>query len=197
MLAPAFADPVLATQAVFRAIMDAMARPGAVLTISGPAQAPPPLGRAASAIALTLLDFETPVWLDPPLAQAGDLADWFRFHTGAPLVDDPPRAQFAFIVDPRRMPAFAAFSQGSVEYPDRATTLVLQVGHLADDAGLILSGPGVKGSRELAASPLPPDFVARMRTNRALFPRGVDIILTCDAKVAALPRSVHVATERA
>ena len=45
----------------------------------------------------------------------------------------------------------------------------------------------------VSASPLPADFVARMRANRALFPRGVDIILASVAKLAALPRSVHVA----
>ena len=70
MLVPGFSEPVLASQAVFRTVMEAMARPGQIAEI-GVALAPPaPLGIAAAALALTLLDFETPVWLDPKLAAA-------------------------------------------------------------------------------------------------------------------------------
>jgi alpha-D-ribose 1-methylphosphonate 5-triphosphate synthase subunit PhnH len=196
VLAPAFANPVLASQAVFRSVMDAMARPGKIFVTDGLAQAPPPLGLAAAAVALTLLDYETPVWLDSALAQAPDVAGWFRFHSGAPLTDDPQRAAFAFIADPQHMPEFGAFAQGSMEYPDRAATLVLQVARLSGDEGLCLSGPGIKGSRALFASPLPADFAARLRANRALFPRGIDIVLAADRSLAALPRSVHVATEQ-
>ena len=82
MLAPGFADPVLASQAAFRAIMDAMASPGSIVAVDGLAHAPRPLGRAAAAVALTLLDYETPVWLDPLLAPSPDITDWLRFHTG-------------------------------------------------------------------------------------------------------------------
>ena len=196
MLAPAFADPVRGSQAVFRSVMDAMARPGTIVAAGGLAQAPQPLGLVAAAVALTLIDYETPVWLDPALAQSPEVAAWLRFHTGAPLTDDPRQAAFGFIADPPRMPPFQAFSQGSMEYPDRAATLVLQVERLSDDGGFWLSGPGVRGSWALSAAPLPADFAARMRANRALFPRGVDIVLACATTLAALPRSVHVATER-
>lgn len=197
MLAPAFADPGLASQAVFRSVMDAMARPGTIVPTSGLAQAPPPLGLAAAAVALTLLDYETPVWLDAVLAQSPEVAGWLKFHTGAPLTDDPQRAAFGFVSKPQCMLQFEAFSQGSMEYPDRATTLVLQVDHLSGDDGLRLSGPGIRGSRALFASPLPADFAARMVANRRLFPRGVDIILAAGTNLTALPRSVHVATEQA
>jgi alpha-D-ribose 1-methylphosphonate 5-triphosphate synthase subunit PhnH len=193
MLAPAFADPVRASQAVFRSVMDAMARPGTIVPIGGLAQAPQPLSLAAAAVALTLGDYETPVWLDPALAQSPEIAAWLRFHTGAPLTDDPHQAAFGLIADPSQMPPFESFCQGSMEYPDRAATLVLQIERLSNNGGLCLSGPGIRGSRTLSAAPLPADFAARMRANRALFPRGVDIVLASATKLAALPRSVHVA----
>jgi len=193
MLAPAFADPVRTSQAVFRAVMDAMAHPGSIVATGGLARAPQPLGLAAAAVALTLFDYETPVWLDAALAQSPEIAGWLRFHTGAPCAHEPHQAAFAIIADPSRMPQFDAFSQGSMEYPDRAATLVLQVERLSADAGLRLSGPGIRGSCALSAAPLPADFATRMRTNRALFPCGVDIILASDTMLAALPRSVHVA----
>jgi alpha-D-ribose 1-methylphosphonate 5-triphosphate synthase subunit PhnH len=196
MLTPAFVDPVHASQAVFRAVMDAMAHPGTIVDTSGLAQAPRTLDRGAAAVALTLLDYETPVWLDPALAQSPEVVAWLRFHTGAPVTDDPRQAAFGIIADPPRMPQLEAFSQGSIEYPDRAATLVLQIERLSGTGGFWLSGPGIREGRALFASPLPADFVARMRANRALFPRGLDIIFTSGTTLAALPRSIHLSAEQ-
>jgi phosphonate metabolism protein PhnG/phosphonate metabolism protein PhnH len=55
---------------------------------------------------------------------------------------------------------------------------------------LPLSGPGIPGVRSFSAQPLPPDFPARIAANRALFPRGIDVVLVSANSVAALPRSV-------
>src|SRR6266436_6648310 len=109
MLAPAFVDPVHGSQAVFRSVMDAMARPGMIVAIAGLAQAPQPLGLATAAVALTLIDYETPVWLDPALAQSTEAPVWLRCQPGAPLTDDPRQAALGFIADPLRMPRFEAF----------------------------------------------------------------------------------------
>jgi len=176
--------------------MDAMARPGTIVAAGGLERAPQPLGLAAAAVALTLLDYETPVWLDPALAQSPEIVDWLRFHTGAPVTNDSRQAAFGFIANPSLMPQFEGFSQGSMEYPDRSATLVLQIDHLSASGGFCVSGPGIRGSRTVLAAPLPADFMARMRANRALFPRGLDIILASGTTLAALPRSVHVASEQ-
>jgi alpha-D-ribose 1-methylphosphonate 5-triphosphate synthase subunit PhnH len=192
MLAPAFADPPRATQAVFRAVMEAMARPGRVHPLASGLSAPPPLNPAAAALALTLLDYETPVWLDPPLAAVREVGEWLKFHTGAQLTADGRRAAFAFACDPLRIPAFDFFSLGSFEYPDRSTTLVLQVDDFGRGDRLELFGPGIDGVQSLSAAPLPKNFRARLIANRALFPRGVDLILASRDAIAALPRSVRV-----
>jgi alpha-D-ribose 1-methylphosphonate 5-triphosphate synthase subunit PhnH len=193
MLVPGFSDPVLASQAVFRTVMEAMARPGQIAEIGVTLAPPAPLGIAAAALALTLLDFETPVWLDPKLAAAPEVDGWLKFHTGAPRAAGPTAAAFAFMAEPAAMPVFDAFGLGSVEYPDDSTTLVLEVEALTDGDAFHLSGPGIKEARSLAAAPLPADFAARMAANRARFPRGVDLVLTCGRRLAALPRSVHLA----
>lgn len=191
VVAAGFVEPVLAAQATFRTVMDAMARPGSVRRLAGIA-APAPLSPTAAAIALTLLDYETPFWLDPPLAATPDLARFISFHTGARLTAEPAEAAFAFVAAPAAAPPFAAFPQGSAEYPDRSTTLVLQMTHLAEGDGMTLRGPGIAGARRLAAAPLPADFLAQLADNRARFPRGVDVLLAAHDTVAGLPRSLHV-----
>jgi len=190
-VAAGFAEPVLAAQATFRVVMDAMARPGAVRPLAGIA-APAPLSPTAAAIALTLLDYETPFWLDAPLTNSGEVARFVSFHTGARVTADPAAAAFAFVAAPAAAPLFARFAQGSAEYPDRSTTLVLQIARLAEGDGMVLRGPGIAGTRRLAASPLPADFLDQLAENRAQFPRGVDILLAAPDAIAGLPRSLHV-----
>jgi alpha-D-ribose 1-methylphosphonate 5-triphosphate synthase subunit PhnH len=192
MLALAFDDPVLATQAVFRTVMEAIARPGLARPLPCRLAVPAPLSKTAAAVALTLLDYETPFWLDPRLAAVSEVAAWFKFHTGAPRTMDSAQATFGFVSDPAAMPPFDAFSPGSPEYPDRSTTLVVQVASFDHDDALTLCGPGIAGTRRFSAQPLPADFRTRLIANRDTFPRGVDLILLTQDAVAALPRSIRV-----
>ena len=193
MLAAAFEDPALASQAVFRTVMEAMARPGLARPLPCGLAVPAPLLPTAAAVALTLLDCETPFWLDPALAEAGEVGAWIRFHTGATPVADPAHAAFGFVSVPAAMPAFEAFAAGSIEYPDRSTTLVVQIARFGQGEELKLCGPGIAGTRAFSAQPLPPDFPTRLRANRDMFPRGLDLILVSENAVAALPRSLRVA----
>ena len=193
-LAPAFVEPVHGAQRVFRAVMDAMARPGSIVRLESGLAPPAPLTAAAAATALALVDYETPVWLDAPLAAAPDVVRWLRFHTGAPTTDDPSCAAFAFVSDPAAMPAFDRFALGTPDYPDRSTTLVLQVARLDGGVPLVLRGPGIAGTHTLAAQGLPANFAAGVAANRALFPCGVDVVLVCDDAVAAIPRTTRVET---
>jgi alpha-D-ribose 1-methylphosphonate 5-triphosphate synthase subunit PhnH len=182
----------LADQAVFRAVMDAMAHPGRVNPLAAlPAERPAPLNAGAAAVALCLVDFETPVWLDEA-ARDGHAAAWLRFHTGARITGDPREAAFAFVTDPRNAPDFQAFAPGSLDYPDRSTTFILQVEAFGGGAVRTLAGPGIKDTAAFSASPLPGDFDARLAANHALSPRGVDFIFVSSSAVAALPRSTRL-----
>jgi alpha-D-ribose 1-methylphosphonate 5-triphosphate synthase subunit PhnH len=191
-LAPAFADPVDGAQSVFRAVMDAMARPGTSQALT-PALVPPSsLSRGAGAIALTLLDYESPFWLDAMLAGQADVAQWLHFHTGAPIVRNAKDAAFAFLADAAHVPDFESFALGTTEYPDRSTTLVLQVESLSGAKVMRLRGPGIAGERPFAVSPYPADLIARLQSNHATFPRGVDLLFVTADAVAAIPRSTRV-----
>jgi alpha-D-ribose 1-methylphosphonate 5-triphosphate synthase subunit PhnH len=187
------ASLVLSAQSTFRKVMDATAQPGSIETIASVAGAPAALAPAAAAIALTLFDHDTPVWLDPPLAASEAVTSWLRFHTGCPIVADPAQCAFALVADAAAVPSFETFAQGTPDFPDRSTTLILQIASLTDGAELTLSGPGIRGTASLAACGLPDDIVARQAANRVLFPRGVDLLLVAGHDVAALPRTTLVA----
>jgi alpha-D-ribose 1-methylphosphonate 5-triphosphate synthase subunit PhnH len=185
-------DPVFDSQANFRAILQAMARPGTIVDGGADLAPPAPLAAAAAAALLTLADFETPIWVSPAFA-GSEVAAYLKFHTGAPLAAAPDRAAFALIdlgadaLDP------ALFARGTPEYPDRSTTVVVQVARLSASAGLTLTGPGVNGAARLDFAPRPADFSALWAANRAGFPLGIDLFLAGGARLAALPRSTEVA----
>ena len=89
------------------------------------------------------------------------------------------------------MPDFQQFAQGSEEYPDRSTTIIVQVERFAGPA-LTLQGPGIKTTSAFAAEPLPAGFTQRLHDNREMFPRGIDLVFVAGERIAALPRSVRV-----
>src|SRR5450432_4511430 len=95
-----FADKVLSAQSTFRSVMDAMARPGSVQRIAAAAGTPPAMMRGSAAIALTLFDHDTPVWLDPAISGTSEVTKWLKFHTGAPVIADSSVCSFALIGDP-------------------------------------------------------------------------------------------------
>jgi len=185
----AAANPTFESQAAFRAVMEAMARPGEIKTLRG-ANAPAPLAAATAVLAQSLAGHETPIWLDAPL-DVPPVKDWIRFHTGAPIVAEKRAAAFAIVADPVGMPDFALFAAGSEEYPDRSTTMIMQVARFRGE-GIHICGPGIKGRRTFAAEPLPPEFKASLSDNHALFPRGVDLVLVAGNEIVALPRSVRL-----
>jgi alpha-D-ribose 1-methylphosphonate 5-triphosphate synthase subunit PhnH len=191
----AFREPVREAQTVFRAVMNAMARPGRIHTLNAGFAAPSPLCPNAAAILLALADFETSIWLDAGLAENAAVRDFLRFHTGAKLSDTPAKADFALIADSAAPPPLTAFAQGLPDYPDRSTTIIFQVTTLSRE-GWQLAGPGISGQTGFGASPLPGDFAAQLKHNQAVFPLGVDLIFARPGEIAAMPRSTRIVEAR-
>ncbi len=190
-LLPGLADPVLDAQRIFRAVLDAMARPGTIATLPPLPAAPAPLDPATTAVILTLADQETTVWLDRA-ADAAAVRRHLRFHCGCPLTADATLADFAVIADAQAMPPLAAFNTGSDEYPDRSTTLIIQLPGLSGGEAWTLAGPGIRERATLGLPGLPAGFRDQLAENHLGFPRGVDLIFTCGARAIALPRSTRL-----
>ncbi|MDB5606450.1 MAG: phosphonate lyase system protein PhnH [Bradyrhizobium sp.] len=187
-----FADKVLSAQSTFRSVMDAMARPGSVQRIVAAAGTPAAMMRGTAAIALTLFDHDTPVWLDPLMAETSDVAKWLKFHTSAPVVGDSSICSFAVAGDASALPPLDRFSFGSNKYPDRSTTLILQIESLAQGPTFELRGPGIDGTAVLQASIQPTDLFGRLTINAALFPRGIDVVLVAEDTIVAIPRTARL-----
>ncbi|AZN71081.1 phosphonate C-P lyase system protein PhnH [Georhizobium profundi] len=185
------ADPVFRAQANFRALMDALSRPGSIqrLLVDDDAGA---IDADLAAIAQTLIDHETFLWLSPSLADDRKAREWLAFATGAPLVDAPERAAFALVAEADALPDLRAFGQGTQEYPDCSTTIVKACGGLTHGPRLACSGPGIKTPTTVAPAGLGTDFVERWAENRVLFPRGVDLILCAGGGVMGMPRTLTI-----
>ena len=190
-LRPGFRAPVPDSQQVFRRVLAAMSEPGTVRDVAVDLAPPAPLDRATAALCLTLLDFETPVWLDAA-ADCEEVRAWLRFHCGCPLVEETDAARFAVMAAPAQMPALDAFPLGSEAYPDESATVILQVPSLEAGEAVTLRGPGIEDCREFRAAGIAGGFWTRRREMEALFPQGVDLVFASGARLAAVPRSTEV-----
>lgn len=188
---PGFADPAQEAQQVFRAALDALARPGRVVAVPVTLPPLPPFEPAALALCLALADMDTPVWLDP-LLRRPEIAAHLRFHVGCPLVEEPAAACFAVVADAQAMPPLAEFALGQDDYPDRSATVIVQVPALQGGGTAMLSGPGIPERVSVSPAGLPSEFWSWAAANHALFPRGVDMLFACDGELIGLPRSTRV-----
>ncbi len=182
---PGFADPVLDAQAAFRAVLAALSSPGSIHEAGAGLTPPAPLAPATAAVLLALVDGETSLAIAPALQPA---AAWIAFHCGpatAPMTD-------AGFVLTDTLPDLTTLDTGSDEVPERAATVILQVAALGRGASYTLAGPGLQHPTQFAVDGLPADFAALWAANRALYPRGIDLILCAGSRLAALPRSVTV-----
>jgi alpha-D-ribose 1-methylphosphonate 5-triphosphate synthase subunit PhnH len=186
MMRPGFADPVFHAQASFRAVLEAMSRPGRVQLLDLPLTPPAGLDPATAAVLLTLADADTSLNLP---ASAEDAAEWTRFHCGSPSAA-VSEADFVLALD--AVPVLSTLRQGTDEAPEQAATLICQVALLEEDRGWHLTGPGISGSHHLRVAGLPADFLQQWAAQRQAFPCGVDVILCAGHRIAALPRSVRI-----
>lgn len=183
-----FADPVHEAQTAFRAVLEALSRPGQPVAIGRPVKGLA-LGPAMAHLLLALTDDDTPVWWQQPGSEA---ADWLRFHTGAPVAETPADAAFAVIGDVGAMPALDRFAAGSVESPEHAATLLIEVPSLSAGPAVEWHGPGIREMQTVRLAGLPANFWTQWQANHAAFPQGVDIVFICADAVLGLPRTTRV-----
>jgi alpha-D-ribose 1-methylphosphonate 5-triphosphate synthase subunit PhnH len=189
VLAPGFSDPGHDAQRLFRAVLDAFAHPGRIMSLPDPPAGPGTISPATAAYLLTLVDRDTPLWLAPEF-ELPAVRDFVRFHTGAPIVARRDEAVFAVLAhDTASLDGFAI---GTDLYPDRSAILVIEVPVLGAGAARRWRGPGIDGQAAVAVGGLGADFWQAWADNHALFPCGVDVVFAAGSQLLALPRSIAV-----
>lgn len=188
---PGFPDATRGAQAAFRALLDALAHPTRVHPLAGPAEAPAALGAGLGAVALTVLDEESALWLDPRRAADAEVVAWLTFHTGVRLVADAADADFV-LADPSSLPPLAALAAGTDEEPHRSATVLLDVRDATGTRRIRAEGPGIDGHADADAPWADDALLDAWRINGERFPRGVDLLLVDAASVAALPRTTRL-----
>lgn len=180
-------DPVHDTRAVFQSVMNAMSRPGTIHEIlTAPAD---------HAVLATLVDHE--VTLDSRDERICDALAAEGRLTEAPLAD----ADIVHVVPDAEVDLREA-KHGTRKEPSAGATVVYRVRHLsasdgssraATDVSMVeLSGPGIDGTRSIAIAGLSTTELETIQEAQADYPRGVDVVMTSDSCVAALPRSVEL-----
>jgi alpha-D-ribose 1-methylphosphonate 5-triphosphate synthase subunit PhnH len=193
---PGFHDAALGAQAVFRAALSALSRPGRWLTMPDVSELPRHGHGAAAMLLQALADSDCAVWLSPALA-ASDAAAWLRFHTGCRWADSAAAARFLWIARGDDMPTLDTLDAGTDEYPDQSATCVIETPALPFAATeraltLRLEGPGIEAARKWLVGGLPVDFTEQWDANQRRFPRGVDLFLTTATQIAGLPRTTRI-----
>ena len=177
-LAPLHPDTA---QSVFRAVLDALARPGTVHTLPAHGAVP-----GALLPVLALADLDTPV----TVLSDEDWADRVGTATGAPVTTIGQAALVAAL-RPLGSGDVRWFPTGSAAAPESAALVSMAVPGLDGGPRRTLSGPGAPGTRTVQARGIPPE----LWTVRAAvaFPAGFDLVLVDpDGRVVGIPRSSRI-----
>lgn len=148
-VAEGFSQPPQDAQAAYRSVLNALSRPGVPVVVDGH-HGLDGLTAAAASIILTLLDFDTKLYLSPEFVN-GAVPNWVRFHTGCQITDDLSEADFALFASAPTAEDFAKAKPGDPKYPDLSATFIVQVPSLDGGDVVHLQGPGIKESHDASA----------------------------------------------
>lgn len=190
------------TQLNFRAILEAMARPGTCQGLLLGERAIESGARTEEAyIALLAALLDNSVTLSDPQALVSE-DDLALLQASITSID-----QADFIMCKGEFPAeFSANTSnasqrlipklGTLPSPDLSATIVIRVHQLgyqqSDALNVQLSGPGINGQIQCSLDGLDTEWLAARQTWVSSFPLGVDMLLVDDKQVMALPRTTKL-----
>lgn len=186
-----FTDPVREAARGFRAVLDAMSQPGRIFRWSDTVPAVAGLHGGAMTVALTLLDQDTPYWLDRALEHQ-TLRTHLAFHASVAAAPSAEAAAFAFTTAQGVAALAPQLSIGTPEYPDRSATMVVAVDALDGGHSVTLTGPGIETEQRFAPAGLDAAAWAVLKHNAGAYPLGFDTIFAAPDAVAAIPRSTKI-----
>jgi alpha-D-ribose 1-methylphosphonate 5-triphosphate synthase subunit PhnH len=196
-------DPVFGSQATFRAVLDAMARPGTLhhLPVADPA-CPLVAARPLTAILQTLLDHEVGFGV-VGAPEDTDRLSAYLVETTASRSVPLEEADYVVALGPLRPGLPLRLKRGEPAYPDRGATLICLVPPLTGDRdeqiAVSLAGPGIPPDADTTVRLSGPSLavLTALAAANAEPPCGIDLILVDPAgRIVCLPRSTRITMRR-
>lgn len=190
---PGLANPVYDSQGIFRLLLKGMSEPGLIARLDDVHQYPLQLNAASYAIALTLFDQGTAIYLAPSL-QHNEVIDSLRFHNSINLLQSSSHADFVICNESDR-PDLDQLNAGTEAYPDQSCTMIIQCDSFFKGIIYRASGPGIESSRKIRCSAFNGSLLHQREKLSSLFPLGIDFILTCGNEFFCIPRTTRLIVE--
>lgn len=179
-------------QQTFRVLLNAMARPGSVDSVSVH-----DLGGehgAALSIAEALIDHEVNFAVVPERAE---IIDAVLRQTGS-RVAAPEDADYVICEAESLARTLDLVKDGTLEFPDQSATVICRVTAIDGQGGerLRLSGPGIQTCVTVAIEGFSPEAQAVMAERNSHTPLGIDIVfVTASGRVVCINRNTRLEKE--
>lgn len=193
-------NAVFDSQAVFRKLMDAMARPGRIYILDKISFEYTPTGLNPFVLSV----FKTICDNNVLIGGAGCNEDWLeylRINTMT-LLAAVEEADYLLFNGAMFIEGFGNIKTGNLEFPEHGGTAVLLVENLSDKNGtranpgsltLRMKGPGIKNATIIKVTGLNIKYIETSNNLKKFYPMGIDLILIDNSgKIAAIPRSTKL-----
>lgn len=200
-LAKAAFDLVYDTIPVYRALVEAVSRPGTIADIGEQAaklNLPKDEDNAALALALTLLDDDVTCFIS--LRDDNDLAQEIEYRTFCGRAE-PSKADYLFVQGNMEngdvVSLLHQVKKGTWLYPEESATLLVRAEDIREtglaDRGWILSGPGIRDVARCELEGVSAAMLEERNRLNAEYPLGIDMMFyTAQGKLLAIPRTTAI-----
>jgi len=194
-------DEIFDSQAVFRALLDALSRPGTVLQLPERPYpgAPPGFCRPALSVLKTLCDHRVTFAVGSGM-RSMELVRYLEINL-ATRHESPGEADYALFDGRIYDDDFRRLKRGTPELPETSATALVCVDWLAEGRAetaqpsfrMGLEGPGIEGRAVLQAAGFHPGYAAARAEANRYHPEGIDLfLLDSRGRLAGIPRTTSV-----
>lgn len=189
-------DQIHDLQQVYRKLLHSMSRPGTISSLKKEAEGLDyelPCKKTTMLCAMAVLDAEVTFHIVPENQQG--LSEKISEYTSAryALVD---QADFVIVLESATEEAVLEAMQqckiGNLIDPQHSSTWIIETEKLAEEGGLMLSGPGIQDHARLHTG-IPAAFWKARNSRNKEYPMGVDLVFTDDdSNAVCIPRTTRV-----